>query len=268
MKTVLIAYSGGVDSTLLLKIAKETLGDNVFAVTAKSETYPEKEYIEAKRIAEKLKVKHTTIHTKELNNPYLAIRTAHTLQFNKYNSQLLGYFRFDQELFLPSISAAIENTDFLNQWRIEIQSDIYFQFDQKIGNFWENQIRGYLNHTINNQNRFYTNSQIRYKHHFSSDSLYGNVFLGDINIADRYYFQFLSWIELNLRPSIYNETRSLGLQYLHSQVSIDFNHRAEYNNYIQFRLNFYFRNFINKQFTNDYTNKYFSLIPTLVPSLR
>jgi hypothetical protein len=208
-------------------------------------------------------IESDSVVIEELNNPYIALRSAHIYHFNKYSSQIIGYFRLDQELFLPSISATIENTDFLNQWRVEMQSNIYFQFDQKIGNFWENQLRGYLNHTINNQNRFYINSQIRYKYHFSSDTLYGDIFFGDVNMAYRYYVKFLSWIELNLRPSIYNETRSLGLKYLQSHIGVDFNHRAEYNKFIQFRLNIYLRDFINKQLTNDYSNKYLSFIPTL-----
>lgn len=68
LKSVVVAYSGGLDSTFLVKMAIDTLGkDKVLAVTARSETYPESEYKEAKRIAKKLGIRHLTISTKELN---------------------------------------------------------------------------------------------------------------------------------------------------------------------------------------------------------
>lgn len=70
MNRVLVAFSGGVDSTLLLKAAVEVLGvDNVLAVIAGSETYPGKEIREARALAKKLKVRHQVIHTHEIQNP-------------------------------------------------------------------------------------------------------------------------------------------------------------------------------------------------------
>lgn len=69
MRKVLVAFSGGVDSTFLLKVAQDELGDHVLAVTASSETYPRREREEALRIAKKLEVRHRLIQTKELENP-------------------------------------------------------------------------------------------------------------------------------------------------------------------------------------------------------
>jgi uncharacterized protein len=67
---VLVAFSGGVDSTLLLKVASDVLGKNVMAVIAASEIYPGKEIENAGKIARRLKVRHKVISTHELDNPH------------------------------------------------------------------------------------------------------------------------------------------------------------------------------------------------------
>lgn len=64
--SVVIAYSGGVDSTFLLKVAHDVLGDNVIAVTARSSTYPEREFKEAKEYIQKIGAKHIVIVSEEL----------------------------------------------------------------------------------------------------------------------------------------------------------------------------------------------------------
>lgn len=67
---VLVAYSGGVDSTFILAAASKILGrENVLAVTAVSKTYPSSELKQAKTIAKKLEISHTIIRTFELKKP-------------------------------------------------------------------------------------------------------------------------------------------------------------------------------------------------------
>jgi uncharacterized protein len=72
MGSLLIAYSGGADSTFLLKVASSVLGDRVVAVTASSETYPSRELEEAKENAKMLGVKHIIINTNELDDENFA----------------------------------------------------------------------------------------------------------------------------------------------------------------------------------------------------
>lgn len=67
MGSVLVAYSGGLDSAFLLKACVDALGrENVLAVTARSETYPLSEYKEAIEVARKIGARHLTINTSEL----------------------------------------------------------------------------------------------------------------------------------------------------------------------------------------------------------
>jgi len=69
MQSVLIAYSGGTDSTFLLKIAATVLGDKAIAVTASSETYTPQELLDAKKNAETIGAQHIIVYTNELNDP-------------------------------------------------------------------------------------------------------------------------------------------------------------------------------------------------------
>jgi len=67
--SLLVAYSGGVDSTLLLKVAVGVLGNKVLAVTAVSPTYPKEELYLACRMAKELGARHKIIRTAELKDP-------------------------------------------------------------------------------------------------------------------------------------------------------------------------------------------------------
>jgi len=70
---VLVAFSGGIDSTLMALLAKMALGDRALAVTADSPSIPAAELDEARRLAKEIGIKHLVVKTNELEDPnYLA----------------------------------------------------------------------------------------------------------------------------------------------------------------------------------------------------
>lgn len=69
MHRALIAYSGGVDSAFLLRIAAEELGDRACALTAISPSYPSEELVDARALAAEIGVQMIEVNTHELERP-------------------------------------------------------------------------------------------------------------------------------------------------------------------------------------------------------
>ena len=69
MEQAIIAYSGGVDSTLVAKIAYDVLGDQALAITAKSPSLLPEELEDAKIQAATIGIRHQVVETHEMDNP-------------------------------------------------------------------------------------------------------------------------------------------------------------------------------------------------------
>ena len=66
-KRVAVAFSSGVDSTYLLKMAQKVLGENVIAVTASSCSFPKRELEEAKTFCRENGIRHIVVESEELD---------------------------------------------------------------------------------------------------------------------------------------------------------------------------------------------------------
>ncbi|AFY94580.1 ATP-dependent sacrificial sulfur transferase LarE [Chamaesiphon minutus] len=123
MERTLIAYSGGIDSTLVAKIAHDVLGDRALAVTAKSPSLLPEELEDAIEQAKSIGIIHQIVETHEMDNPNYASNPVNRCYFCKselhdtlkplalklgYSYVVDGVNADDLQDYRPGIQAATE----------------------------------------------------------------------------------------------------------------------------------------------------------------
>ena len=113
--SAVIAFSGGVDSTFLARVAKESINGNLLLVTATSSTYPFYELDDAKKIAALLKIDHRIIVSEEIEIPGFSNNPPDRCYYCK--SELFQKIKFIAEQEDYDIVFDGSNADDLNDYR-------------------------------------------------------------------------------------------------------------------------------------------------------
>lgn len=120
MEMALIAYSGGVDSTLVAKIAYDVLGDRALAVTAESPSLLPEELEDARIQAATIGIRHQVVQTHEIENPNYTANPVNRCYFCK--SELHDTLKpLAQKLGYPYVVDGV-NADDLHDYRPGIQA--------------------------------------------------------------------------------------------------------------------------------------------------
>ena len=115
MNSAVVAFSGGVDSTFLLKVCRNVLSDRAIAVTAISPTYPAHEFDEAKKLAAGIGSRHIVIESNELNIPGFSENSPRRCYFCK--SELFELLKIEAEKLGAAYVVDGANCDDLNDYR-------------------------------------------------------------------------------------------------------------------------------------------------------
>ncbi|NOY27004.1 MAG: ATP-dependent sacrificial sulfur transferase LarE [Oligoflexia bacterium] len=94
--SVLVTFSGGVDSALVLRVAHEVLGDHAIALTAVSPTFPPEELDESRRVATRLGVRQILVDSRELENEGYARNSGDRCYFCKSELFALARAKADE----------------------------------------------------------------------------------------------------------------------------------------------------------------------------
>jgi uncharacterized protein len=120
MRAVIVAFSGGVDSTFVLKVAHDTIGDRVLALTTTSPTMPDQDRVNALEMAHRIGARHVVIDSNELEIPGYAQNPLNRCYLCKHNLFTVCEAKA-REFAIDEIVDGL-NLDDLNDYRPGIQA--------------------------------------------------------------------------------------------------------------------------------------------------